>query len=271
MKRGIGLLLSCLLVATLLTGCGALPDMTTEQEQMVSQYAASLLLKYDAENHSRLVDTSEFEKSYETAKRLYEEAEEAYYRQLAEEEQKRQEEASRQDELNNSYDNKNENSSSGNKGGSSDGTGGAMVVDARTIGSFLGYNDISIEYAGNDVMDIYPEDAEELAFVITSTKGNDLLVVYFNVTNTSASSVTFDVASINPTFKLSVNGNNYYSVLKTFVLEDDMSLYMGDFNPGESKRLVLITEVSEGTVVSGLGLRVSNANDSITKSLKQNE
>ena len=42
-----------------LTGCGSnYPELTEEQEQAIGEYAAMTLLKYDAENRSRLVDAS---------------------------------------------------------------------------------------------------------------------------------------------------------------------------------------------------------------------
>ncbi len=273
MKRGLGLMSIAVAGSIFLAGCASIPAMTTEQEEMVSEYAVSLLLKYDSENHTRLVSTESYLNAYETAKKIHDDAEKKYYDAIAEEEAKRKAEAEEQNALNDSYRestkqetivimDENENHKF------SDGTGGAAVVDAETIESFLGLSGFLVQYAGYDIMESYPEDLGELYFAIDATKGNDLLIVYFNVTNTSALNQTLNIYDLNPIFKLSVNGEKYSSTFKTFVLEDDLSMYVGDFNSGEMKRLVLVTEVKDATTISNLGLRISLGDDSLTKSLK---
>ena len=75
----VSLLTSLILSATLLfAGCAQYPDLTEEENEMVSEYAVSLLLKYDKDNHSRLVDTSEFLNKYNTALQERESARLAY-------------------------------------------------------------------------------------------------------------------------------------------------------------------------------------------------
>lgn len=268
-------LIAILSLSLLATACATVPDMTEEQEEMISEYAASLMLKYDSENHSRLVDTSDFRLTYETKKRLYDEAESLYYSAIEEEENKRREENALQEQINQDNSEASEgqtldiddllaNEPSGEK---NDGLGGATVIDTRTVASVLNAGDFSIEYAANNLVDAYPEEADAFSLVVNSTMGNDLLVLYFNVTNNGTEAKELNLAAINPVFKLSVNGDSYHSVMHC-LLEDDLSEYVGSFSSGETKRLVLMTEVAEGTVISDLSLRVSVANDSITTTLK---
>ena len=258
-----------------LSGCGSIPDMTEDQEEMVSEYAVSLLLKYDAANHSRLVNVDKTIAAYETAKKIHDEAEAAYYQKLQEEEEKRKEEASKQDELNNNSQEESSSSSSASSsggngsGGRHDGTGGATVVDNTSIEEFLGISDFNVTYAGFDVMNDYPEESMDFVPYISASEGGDLCVVYFNVTNNSSAANTLDIINMVPMtyFKISINGDSFKSVVRT-ILDDDIAVYEGDFAAGETKRLVLIAEVKEGTVVDTLSLRITQGNDMLTKSLR---
>ena len=79
MKKRFVVMISILLAASMtLSACVSLPDLSEEENEMVSEYAASLLLKYDSDNHSRLVDTSEFMQQYETAVKVREDGIRAY-------------------------------------------------------------------------------------------------------------------------------------------------------------------------------------------------
>jgi len=268
------------LMVLTLAGCGSIPDMTEEQEKMVSEYAVSLLLKYDAANHSRLVDVDSTIAAYEAAQKLHDQAEEAYYKRIEEEENKRREEAQNQEDKNSEYSQNTASSDSSGDGrgeggsgeggsGINDGSGGAVVVDNASIEEFLGLSGFGFVYAGFDIMNDYPEDSMDFVPYISASEGGDLCVVYFNVTNMSSDTNTLDILNMVPMtyFKLAINGDNFHSVLRT-LLEDDMAVYEGDFAPGETKRLVLITEVREGTQISTVNLRITQGSDSLTKSLR---
>ncbi|MBO4617055.1 MAG: hypothetical protein J5717_06855 [Lachnospiraceae bacterium] len=278
MKKIVSVIAVSAFLLLTLAGCGAIPDMDVEQEEMISEYAVSLLLKYDSENHSRLVNVDNYVTAYETAKRIHDQAEEAYYNKLAEEENKRREEAERQEELNNSYSQETPSQGggseyseegSGSSGNRGDGNGGATVVDTQSIEEFLGVGAFTFAYAGFDVMNDYPEDSMDFVPYISASEGGELCVVYFNVTNNSSEASTLDIIDIVPMtyFKLAVNGGSFKSVVRT-ILEDDIAVYSGTFAAGETKRLVLIAEIREGTIVDNLELRITKGNDALTKSLR---
>lgn len=57
MKRRLGYIAIVAVLVTGLAGCGSqVPDMTEEQRTAISEYAVELLLKYDTNSESRLVD-----------------------------------------------------------------------------------------------------------------------------------------------------------------------------------------------------------------------
>ena len=264
MRRTAAIALSLvLIIALLMSGCASYPNLTAEQDEMISEYAVSLLLKYDSENHSRLIDTSEFMNMYNTALKIREDGIAAYEAEKAAEEEARRAEAEAQQTSMALTDNP-------SGGSNNDGTGGATVIDSSTasisIEEFLNANDFSISYSGFDIKNSYPDESTDYFFSMDSTTGNDLLVIYFDVKN-NGSAQTLNIFGMNTTFKLNINNQGFHSAFKT-MLEDDLSEYLGDFAAGESKKLVLIYEVPEGTAVSSIELSLSsNSKGSITKPL----
>ena len=118
-------------------------------------------------------------------------------------------------------------------------------------------------------MKSYPEgNRGDVFFVIDSTKGNDLVVAYFDVTNNGSSKTKLDIFNKEATFRLGINGKSEKTTFKT-MLEDDLSEYLGEFGAGETKQLVLLLEVKEGTQVDNLSLSVAlPGQESIKKILK---
>ncbi|MCR5310440.1 MAG: hypothetical protein K6E32_03340 [Lachnospiraceae bacterium] len=255
-------------LSLLLSACGSIPNLTQEENRMVSEYAASLMLKYDSANHTRLVDTSEFLNSYYTAKRAHDDAEKAYYDAIAREEEQRRREAEAQKNANSEY-NSNQSSSNSSK---NDGTGGAKVVDSTysnmPIGEFLGYGNFDIAYAGFELLSNYPKDNDAAVSLSASSSNTALLVVYFDVTNNSQSAANLDILSLNCKFRLSINDGSYKGVLYPVMLDDILSECMDDFAGLEKKRLVLIMEVDKNTVVDSLSMTVTGSMGTLTKKLK---
>lgn len=263
MRKSAILLTSLILSATLLfAGCAQYPDLTEEENEMVSEYAVSLLLKYDKDNHSRLVDTSEFLNKYNTALQERESARLAYEAAKQLEEETRRKEAQEQEAANGGY-------TSQPVSPSNDGTGGATVIDSSesvmSVEEFLDATDFSIVYSGFALEDKYPKDGSDLP-IVPAGRDNALLVLFFDVTN-NGSAQQFNVFATNANFKLNVNNSGYKSVFYTF-LNNDMNMYIGDFVSGESKRLVLLCEVPKDESISSLSISISShAKGTITKNL----
>ena len=252
----------------LLSACGSIPKLTKEENQMVSEYAAALMLKYDFANHSRLVDTTEFLDTYYAAKKAHDDAEKAYYDAIAREEEQRRREAEAQKNANAEY-NSNQSSKNSSK---NDGTGGATVVDSTysnmAIGEFLGYSNFDISYAGVELLSNYPKDNEAAVSLSASSANTALLVVYFDVTNNSQSDGFLDLYSMSLKMRLSINEGNYKSVIYGIMLDDIFNEYMGTFSDQEKKRLAMIQEVDKSTVVNSLSMTITGSMGTLTKKLK---
>lgn len=251
-----------ILMSFVLTACSGIPNMSDEQEEMVSEYAASLLLKYDAENHSRLIDVTDYITEYTAAEQRYKAQEEKYYTDKQREEDERREETLNQETLSSSY--------SESTAGSAattviDRNGGATVVDARSVEDFLGLSGFSINYNGNDLVHAYPEEAS-IDSVIASEDKN-LLVIYFTVTNNNSSDSAFNMPGTGMNFSFSVNGGKYYSANPT-LLDNDLYTYSGTFAAGESKSFVIVSELPKGINIESLNMKVASDTDALIKSLK---
>lgn len=262
MKKGVKLLCLGLTGILFLAGCGTMPDLTEEQEKLVSEYSVALLLKYDSENHSRLVSTESFMNQYNAAMQVYEEGKAAYYAQKEAEEARRKAEAEAMEVANNPSEEE-----LTIKEPVNDGTGGAVIVDNRSIESFLGLDGFSIVYGGFDLMNSYPEDSTDYFFSMDATPGKKLLITYFNVENTKDSENKLDIFGIAPSIKMSVNGAGYKSIYAS-MLDDDLSMYSGPFFAGERKRLVLVYEVNQDTVVETIDLSLTLNGENFKKSLR---
>lgn len=222
-----------------LSGCGnAIPDLTEEQHDMVTEYAAQLLLKYDA-NYQNSILTEE--QSREAEEELIRDAELAA---LIQEQQAMQQAA----EQNNNGDGKEEGSSEPET---------PVYTD---VDSFLGLSDsVEIEYAGYLVCDSYPESAQanDWQGVARATSSNSKLVVFsFTLKNVSGSDYMLDMASLGAKFSFRINGNITKTSLTT-LLTNDLMMYRDTIPAGETVEAVLLIEMPVSDTESFTGIKMT--------------
>lgn len=224
---GTGVLLLCL------TGCGnAIPDMTEEQNALVTEYAATLLLQYHADYEGKLVDTSKSpeKESLSDAMQVSGKTEQ----ETAQEEDA----ALGEGEMTVSA--------------SDIQPGNAQNVQESqtqlTIAQVLQLSDFDISYTGYHVCDTYPDsaaDPEELFFAMKAGAGNKLLVLDLQILNTGSMPATFDTLSMRDLkCKVLINEASEHSVYVT-LLENDFLAVSQELNPGEPFEAALVTEIPE--------------------------
>ena len=161
MKKGWIIGLPLIMTGIWLTGCGnAIPEMTMEQQELVVEFAASELLKYDVNYQSKLT-------AHEPEQQHEEEQGEQPKEPLIEEETLPEEIIADTDVT------------------IVDNTG---TVEAQniSIADFLDLTGVEISYAGYETVDTYPEgEAKEAYFFMSATEGNKLLVLRFSALNVS--------------------------------------------------------------------------------------
>ena len=241
-RRLIAGLCTIVIASVTLAGCGSsLPKLTEEENEMVSEYAASLLLKYDSENHSRLVNTSDFFMTYNQAVEAREESIRQYEEELA---AKQDTSTSIESEIvipeNNTDVSVPEI------------VGDPLVAETKDLATFLNSDGFTVSYTGYKLTKRYPENSKAGA---TADKGKTLLIVTYDIT--AENDGTFDVLNQHASFSASVNGGAFFDN-NISILPDEMSQFQERMNQGETKNIYLIFEIPENTTVNSLAVKVES-------------
>lgn len=220
--------------------------LTEEQQKLYAEYAAGVLMKYNAGTNTRVL---EGQKLIQT-----EEKEEAKRQQELRREQLAQEYANNKE----TAESDKKDSASGN-GGSNTATGVSYISDMATAS---GMNNFSITYIGCEITDSYPSEGEDILMAMDATRGKVLVVAKFAVTNKSSNTENFNMFSNQGKFKLKLNGKSYKS--QYTLLLNDLSMYKGDLEAGETIETVLVFEIPQDQTqnVNDMELAITIGGDS---------
>ena len=238
MKK-IRILLCSIGIACVLSGCGRTVELTEEENEIITEYAVGLLLKYDKYYSNHLVEMSDSEEA---------DSEEERSEEVLPEEEPELEEPDIAD---------------------------TPVIDATeearasTIEEFYGIEGIAFQYAGYDLKDEYPDltDSMELAFVMEATPGMKLLVLKFQAVNLNGIETELNMFSYGTKIRVAVNGESPKSALSTMLL-NDLQTYRGMLGVDGPTELVVAIEVPDGTSVDNLSIVLRNDTDSVTLPLQ---
>lgn len=244
-SMGIAFLIT---TALTLSACGStVPEMSEEQNAQIVEYAAGLLLKYDENQHSRLIEETEAEEIQE------EEVQQAD----AQTEDRQEETAIPQGEEEPEI---------------VDATVDETAVErSKSIEEFYGLEGVEIRYTGFELKDSYPDNdsaPDELYLAMNATSGCKLLVLNFDAVNTSGQEVDLNMVSAGAKFKISLNGEAPRYALTTMLL-NDLGSYTGTIAAGETERLVLIGEIpaDKADSIQSVSLSMKNAAEDATSIL----
>lgn len=233
-------------VGICLCGCGnTIPEMTEQQQELVVEYAANELLKFDRNHVVKLVELEE------------EEPTEAEEEATPDKAQPKEEEVPEE------------------KGGVTadevtviDQTGENASVENVSIEQFLGLSDAEISYTGYETADSYPSDGtEEVYFFMEATGDNQLLVLKFDLKNTADGEKEVDLAASQVRYKIGINGAEQNAL--TTMLLNDMAYYQGTLAAGGSAELVVVGEIpaDQADQITDLELVMKSVDDTATISL----
>lgn len=240
MKK-ISILLCSIGIACALTGCGATVELTEEENEIITEYAVSLLLKYDKYYNNHLVDLS-----------LYEEPP-AIEEELPEEETALEEENTEPEEIVSEAD--------------------TQIVDAAqeepsasSIEEFYGISGFTFQYIGYDMTATYPEAPENPAdafFAMDATPGMQLLVLKFQAINQSGMEAELNMMSYGTKVRFSINGEASKNAQTTMLL-NDIQTYRGTVGAYELAELIAVVEVPTGTSIENITMTLRSDSDSAT-------
>ena len=237
MKK-ISILLCSIGAACALTACGdVMPELTEDENEVITEYAVGLLLKYDKYHNSRLVDLADNEETQDSAE------EEAPEEEIIEEPEEVQDVQSVEN---------------------------TEIIEApeepvvSSIEEFYGIQGFSFRYTGYDLLKEYPEMAENEAdafFAMQATEGTQLLVLKFQVTNNSGVDQELNTLNYGMRSRVTVNDEASKSVLSTLLL-NDLQAFSGTLAANDSTELVAIVEVPEGINVQNISMQLRSDSDS---------
>lgn len=290
MKRGIVTALIAILSFSLI-GCGdAMPELTDEQDDLIAEYSAMLLLKHSNNYNYRIADEEDVAMSiFEDKQNMKAAVEEAQ----GDDGSKDSPDAKGDDKEDNKTGEKEtvtvdtgEGRENSDEEASTDGETPDEGADTDTaldtetaeeepeddtlyaedvdFASLLGIGDTyELTFESLETADIYPSSSFSASgFQISASKGKQLIVLHFKLKNISGAKVHCDMMDINPNIKLSVNGKDFKSIDNT-LLVNDITTYISDMAAGETMNLVGIMETSSGDIES-VELLLSTKNEKTT-------
>lgn len=242
--------------AIMLTGCiDAMPELTAEQSGMVAEYAAGLLLKYSPRYDYMLVSESElkaalsqreFEAQMPSEMPAQEESSEAVgtkeSKEPADNEETKPEESAADASTETTPEQQFEN------------------ADADLVAQ-LGLNEkVSLKYQSFEICDSYPKNATGYSGV-DAAKGKKLLVMHFNVENSTNETVQCALYDYSMRIRADVNDGTRANAKDTPMLPDDMVSYDGELKAGEKADLAAVVEIPEmsDADIASLTLSVSSS------------
>lgn len=215
--------------AVLLTGCvDVMPELTDEQSDMISEYAAGLLLKYSPNYNYKIVDDSIVAAAMEAENTTEEESIEEEALEDGTESQPSQ----------------NENSETAFLPGESEQTSEVTIVAddiEADIAQVLDIEGVSIKYQSYGLYDSYPEDIA--GFSVDAAQGKKLLVVRFDIEGITGEDFYCDLFTYSLKIRFQINGRST-SALST-LLPNEIGSYMETIPAGETREIVAVAEISD--------------------------
>lgn len=117
-------------------------------------------------------------------------------------------------------------------------------VVTTTMEKALDVDGLSIKYTDVVVDDVYPRVEGEPAFALKAFTGNRLVVLQFNVTNTTNSDISLDMASKNLTIKGTFN-KSIKTIAQVTLLPEALNTLKETIPAGKTVQAALVFEMTE--------------------------
>ncbi len=202
-KITIACLLASLVMLTGCVGANKIPELSEEEEALVVEYAASTLLKYDTKYAEKLTEIPVEEPAEEVLPMA-----EGDMTQSPETANVATEQPTQEPEV--------------------------------SVESILGLQDVEVTYKEYEVDDFYPNNGNDIYFVMNATDGCQLLVLKFELKNLSEQEQEVSVIPGTVRMKIVLNGSEKNAL--TTMLLNDLATYQGTLAPQESTELVVVGE-----------------------------
>ncbi|MDD6571658.1 MAG: hypothetical protein PUF12_04615 [Thermoflexaceae bacterium] len=216
MKRKV---ISVLLIfAFLLSGCTSVTELTSEEEDLIAEYAAGMMIKKYKESKGIITTPDNQPVISET---------EAGTKNNTEEEIPSATGNAVENETGDFFE---------------DETISSQTA-VSTLEEVLNVKGVEISVIGYSVEERYP--TEELSFSVEASTGHKLLVVEYDVWNSVDADAVMELDAKNVAIRAVINGSTKVNVFKTMLKNDLLNMNGVKFAPGEAKTGVLIFNISD--------------------------
>lgn len=211
MKKKMSLLVMAAATMLLLGGCGTqMHALSEDEENLVVQYSAHILAKYNIEQKDGMTAAS------------------------SEETQETQKQDSQMPES--------QDTQSTDNSLASDVTGETQTqeMETMTIAEAIGHaSDLTVSYKGYKVQNIYQEGDY---FAVTPEDGNKLVVMNFEIKNSGKKKIRLDTEKLGNTFYACLDGKNRTKETASLGVKS-LSSYEGTIKAGKKKSAVLLFQI----------------------------
>lgn len=251
----------CIVVLSLfLAGCAKTIELTDEENHLIAEYAAELLLKYD-----RNMEQKYYDDSVEPSKPATPADAD---KDTGTTEESSTEDVTSEEVTGEVTTEENSGTATNTEDGNSDGTTEddslqGITADADKnfdIAEFAGLETVSVKYDCYMVLDRYPSyDQDGVYIEIAAPTGYKLLVVKFNIENKTNQEQYIDLYSKNLDYSIIINDSRSAKQMLT-ILIDDLYTYQADIDASMIQEAVLLFQVSDSVAgnIEDLKLKVEN-------------
>lgn len=225
-KKRMKVTAALLLVAITMTGCGTkLYEMTDEEQQLVAEYSAYALSKYNVYQKDGMTSAKEEENTSET-------------------EQSETETESESD------------IQTGGASGTTMPASDAQTAAAVSLADAIGYKDLNVTYTGVTKTDTYKEGSH---YSMEAGKGKNYAVMKFTISNPTGAAVDVDLFTNARTYTARFSDGKDYPAEGSF-LTYSLTTYQGTLKPQESVDVVLLFKIPEDTACDDVSMSVFKDN-----------
>lgn len=252
------LAISMVVLSLFVVGCEKTIDLTDEENRIIAEYAAELLIKYDRNMDQKYYDdTTQFVPVTEEATTEQAEAEQPEASEDITEDDSTEEIAS---------------TDAPTEDVTEEEEIPEVAVETKDfdLGEFIGNSNVSITYSHYLILDRYPSyDKDGVYIEIEAPKGYKLLVVKFNMMNKTNEGQYLDLYNMGIEYQIIVNDKKSAKQMLTILL-DDLYTYQKNLEAGMREETVLIFQMSDGVANSIQNLKLKVSLDGNQKTISLN-
>lgn len=139
-------------------------------------------------------------------------------------------------------------------------------LGSLNLTQLIGKGNFEFKYSKYKTHEYYPEENINSYFSLTARDGYELVVLSFKGTNMEKKDSVLNLTTSNIFYKLGFGEDEYKPLLT--LLENDLQYFNSEIKAGSSKELVLIFELLEGTELNNAQLKVSKDKDLVIINMK---